>query len=106
MIQCHYRGKVWRHDHPDIMDWLNTQQQKRDKRVAMDTVEDMWKTILMRRRFRELREAALCLQHWCRTLILRGNFIKYRHAVRYIQKFVRGWLARRYVDKMRSFNMV
>jgi len=106
MAQCHFRGQEWRKKHNDIMGFLQNKQKVRKRKQSVATIGAMYKTILVRNRYREIREAAFRLQHRCRTLCVRNQLFKAKDVAEQAQKMIRGFNARRAVEKMRSHNMV
>ena len=105
-IQCAHRGKQWRREHSDVIEFLSTQSRKRKMGDASKLLGSMFKTVLIRRRYRDMREACMCIQHWCRAVDVRNRFVKARMASNMAQRLVKGFMARRGMEKMRTHNMV
>eukprot|EP00940_MAST-03C_sp_MAST-3C-sp2_P000321 g321.t1 len=105
-IQKRVRGHAWREAHPDVVGYLRAQVKKRKKATCAKVISSMYKIIVVRRRYREIREAAMCIQHWCRAVIVRNRYVKLRCIGRHLCRVIRGYNVRRAVDKMRAHNMV
>ena len=60
----------------------------------------------MRRRYTQLVQAAICLQHFVRSNQLRARFKRLCRVTRTIQRVGRGFFARKRVRDMRTINMV
>jgi hypothetical protein len=105
-IQCVHRGKQWRREHADVVEFLDTQSRKRNMSTASKLISSMFKTVLIRRRYRDMRDACMCIQHWCRAVDVRNRFVKARMAANMAQRLIKGFMARRGMEKMRTHNMV
>ena len=106
LVQAKYRGGQWRQNHPEFTGYMIKQQAERRRRRAVRTVEDAWKTYLVRQQLRTLRSAAETIQRWVRNTAFRRHVIACTEAAILGQAIVRGFFARRLVDSIRSANML
>ena len=86
--QSHYRGRKWRSDHPEVLNELSRRRLERRVVDGGNTLADLWKTVLVQRRFELMRHSARVLQHFAQSIIRRRRFLRFRHGLSLLQRYV------------------
>ena len=106
LVQAAWRGYKTRVEREDIVDYLALRREERVNTSSAKTIQGAWKTVLVRRRYNQIRAATLTLQDWSRTSQIRSRFLLVRRCAHLIQRIGRGSIARARVRDMHTTSMV
>lgn len=105
-IQGWFRGYKARDYMKEAVDYLASKRKERFRARAVKKAQNRWKGLMIRRRFKQLRQAACTLQQFSRAYARRKMFLAIRRAAVGLQSGVRGMKARDTVRTVRNEKMV
>jgi alpha-tubulin suppressor-like RCC1 family protein len=105
-IQGWYRGYKAREYMKEAVDYLASKRKERYRARAVMKAQNRWKGLMIRRRFKQLRQAACTIQQFARANARRKMFLSMKRAAIGLQSGVRGMKARDTVRTVRNEKMV
>jgi alpha-tubulin suppressor-like RCC1 family protein len=106
LFQAAWRGYRFRLDNEDVLQFLAWKRGMRTKHVAVARIQATWRTVNIRRRFLELRNACLAIQRMMHAKLTRARFLRARRCATVMQSVARGHLARELSRRMRTLQAV
>ena len=105
-LQSWARGWRCRDDMEETMLHLERKGMIRQRHRSVRTVQAVWRSLLVHRRFKEINGAARVLQSWTMARFERNNFLLQKWAAERLQSAGRGMSSRIRVAEMLGQNMV
>jgi len=106
MCQGWVMGMRERRRMPETVAFLAEKRKERFRARAVKRAQNKWKGLMIRRRFKQLREAAQTLQQFARSFDERRRFLAKKRAAILLQANTRGSAARDQVGDILNENMV
>ena len=105
-LQGWFMGVKERKRMPETVAYLDEKRKERFRARAVKKAQNRWKGLMIRRRFKQLRQSAETLQQFARSSHERRRFLGMKLAAVHLQSLVRGNEARDHVGDIMNDNMV
>lgn len=102
IIQSTFRGHFFRRRHATLLALLSHAKEQRLRSYTARKLQATWRGFLVRRRLKELVDAALDIQQWAQFLLQRRLFQMQRKGIRILQRVLRGYMGRRKAQILRT----